>query len=161
MKYYTDLAMVFRAIGQRQREFNWLVTNLECNTLPEGLWDTALDSTPEKAWWFTGDELTRFVESHDIQFIWAVLSGFRIGVNPDLSHLDLLPCADGNGDLWKPGVRIQHPQAEVEIVCWDSGATLLLACDRELSQRFRSFFPEAVDLDEYNAARAKNAGSAK
>ena len=33
MRYFTDLRLVFRAIGDRQREFNWLVTDLEYDWL--------------------------------------------------------------------------------------------------------------------------------
>ena len=49
--------------------------------------------------------------------------------------------------------RIQHPLAEVEIVCWDSGSTLLLCRDQSIGEGFRAYFPEAVDLAEYNKAR--------
>ena len=50
-------------------------------------------------------------------------------------------------------MRIQHPLAEVEIVCFDNTSTLLLSRDDDLSRRFRSFFPEAEDLDDYNRGR--------
>lgn len=57
--------------------------------------------------------------------------------------------AERNFALWEPDVKIQHPLAEVEIVCHDSSATLLLTRNDELTLRFRAFFPEAVDLDDY------------
>jgi hypothetical protein len=50
-------------------------------------------------------------------------------------------------------VSVQHPRAVLEIISWDSTATRLLSRRDELSQRFRAFFPHAVDLDEYNAHR--------
>ena len=81
-----------------------------------------------------------------------MLSGFRPGVELDLGRLEASPYAE-NTALWEPGVRIQHPLAEVEIVCFDNTSTLLLSRDEDLSRRFRSFFPEAVDLDEYNRGR--------
>ena len=64
------------------------------------------------------------------------------------------PYADGNGALWAPEVTIQHPLAEVEIVCWDSSCTMLLSRDEDLARRFQAFFPEAVDLNEYNRQTA-------
>jgi hypothetical protein len=73
-----------------------------------------------------------------------------VGVAIDVTTLATYPYADGNGALWKPKVSIQHPLAAVEIVCWDSSATLLLSRDDDLTERFRRFFPESVDLNEYN-----------
>jgi hypothetical protein len=58
-----------------------------------------------------------------------VLSGFRPGVARDLGRPEPAPYADGNKALWEPGVRIQHPLAEVEIMCFDNTAPLLLSPD--------------------------------
>ncbi len=151
MSYYTNLSWVFRAIDERQREFNWLLTDLQCVGLPSEL---PYDATyPQKnRLWLSGNELTEVVDVNYIQFIWGVLSGFRPYIALDLKHLEPYPIAEGNNQLWQPNARIQHPLAEVEIVCWDSSATILLSHDDDLTFRFRGFFPEAVDLDDYNLA---------
>lgn len=144
MDFYTDLQLVFQALGGRQREFNWLITDLECNTFPPGLyWD-------RRPLWFSGQELTALVHSYKVQFIWGVLSGFPPHITVDRQHLVVEPYADGNRELWIAGTTIQHPQATIEVICWDSRATLLLCDNDDLTQRFRAFFPEAVDLDQYN-----------
>ena len=149
MAWHTDLRLVFRAWGGRQREFNWLLTAVELNCDVTGL--PPLNNRAEsEALWFSGAVLTEIVEAEEIQFVWGVLSGFHPAVTVDLRSLDPYPFADGNAALWQPGNAIQHPLAAVEIVCWDSSATLLLSRDDDLTHRFRSFFPEAVDLDEYN-----------
>jgi hypothetical protein len=147
MPFHTDLRPVFEAFGGREREFNWLLTDVELNFYPPGL--EYIDDR-EIARWLAGSGLSDIVKAHEIQFIWGVLSGFRPGVTIDPVALDVYPFADGNRSLWTPGARIQHPLADVEIVCWDGGATLLLSRDNDLTRRFRSHFPEAVDLDEYN-----------
>lgn len=149
MPFLTDLRLVFEAFGGRQREFNWLITDLELNHYPPGL-PYGSDDRSLDARWLSGAELSQIVEENDIQFIWGVLSGFRVGVAIDVATLSTYPYADGNRALWEPTVSIQHPLAEVEIVCWDSTATLLLSRDDDLTERFRRFFPEAVDLNEYN-----------
>lgn len=143
MGFYTDLRLVFQAFVGRQQEFNWLITNLDCNVFPTGL-------RPKQPIWLSGQELTKLVEQQDIQFIWGVLSGFPRDVTLDLNQLEFEPYADGNSALWQPNVAIQHPLAVVELICWDSSATLLLSQDDDLAQRFRKFFPEAIDLDLYN-----------
>jgi hypothetical protein len=149
MAYPTDLRVVFEALGGRQREFNWLLTDLELNCYPPGL-TYRPDVRASGTRWLSGTELSEIVEEHEIQFIWGVLSRFRLGVAIDVTTLGTYPYADGNRALWEPNVSIQHPLAEVEIVCWDSTATLLLCRDDDLTQRFRRFFPEAVDLNEHN-----------
>jgi hypothetical protein len=131
----TDLRVVFQALGGRQREFDWWITNLECNWYPPGF-------PLEKTKFLNGDELTRVVEAHDVQFVWAVLSGFAKGSKVDTHCAP--PRADAEEEV------IQHPQAVVEIRCFDSSSTLLLSRDDDLTARFRAFFPEAFDLGEYH-----------
>jgi hypothetical protein len=153
MPYFTDLRLVFKALNNRQAEFNWLITDLECNFYPPEL-RSYLD-LDQPAIWLSGTELTRIVEQYEIQFEWAVLSGFPHHVILDLDNLELEPYADGNAAIWSTEAKIQHPLAEVEIICWDSSALLLRARDIDLVRRFRDFFTDAVDLDLYNQAQQK------
>ncbi|MBD2869170.1 hypothetical protein IDH41_11335 [Paenibacillus sp. IB182493] len=149
MPYHTDLRTVFEAFGGRQLNYNWLLTDLECNHYPEPVLPYDDEGRPL---WLTGEQLSKVVSENDIQFIWGVLSGFDKTVEVDMPGLQVEPSA-GNPEHWNGAPAIQHPKAKVEIVCWDSSCTLLLSQDDELSRRFRSFFKEAVDLDEYNASR--------
>ncbi len=149
MPCYTDLQRVIRALDGQVREFDWLITDLECNWYPQAL--QPIDSD----WFFTGPELSSLVmrQTDAIQFSWAVLTGLERGTQVDLTSLPVSPGADGNGDLWRAPPSIQHPDGLVEIVCWDSTSTLLITSDADLTRRFRAYFPEARDLEEYNAAR--------
>lgn len=152
MAYFTDLRLVFRAIGDRQRDFNWLVTDLECNWLK--VRDGQSAPLPKAGpYWLNGNELSRLVAEYEIQFVWAVLSGFPPGVTLDLDRLAVVPYADGNAGFWVEEPQIQHPLAEVEIACWDATSTLLLCRDCSIGECFRRYFPEAIDLTEYNKAR--------
>jgi hypothetical protein len=146
MPYHTDVRMVFHALGGRQKEFNWLVSNLEVNNHP----DLFPYDPHNQVSWLSGQEFSEIVEENDIQFIWAVLSGFSPNANIDVNVLQVVPFADGNPALWEKNVAVQHPEALVEIVCWDSTYTMLLSKDNDLSQRFRQFFPKAKDLNIYN-----------
>lgn len=149
MPFHTDLKLVFEALGGRQREFNWLITNLECNHYP----DPAIPFYPmSEPLWLADEQLTKVVFEYDIQFIWGVLSGFDRSQVIDIEDLEVEPYADGNRDLWIGHPTIQHPKAQVEIVCWDSTCTLLLSKDDDLTNRFRKFFKDAKDLDQYNAS---------
>lgn len=145
MPWYTDLKTVFEVFGGREREYDWLLTELECNFLPRELQDGS-------AWFFSGSDLSDLVRRQDppIQFIWAVLTGFDRGTSVDLAHLDIVPDADGNPDFWRGAPGIQYPNARVELVCFDSSLTLLITEDADLTSRFRAGFPEAVDLESFN-----------
>ena len=148
MPWYTDLNTVFEVLGEREREFDWLITEIECNRYPPELQHA-------DAWFFSGAELNHLVRRQDppVQLIWAVLTGFDRGRSIDLAHLDMVPGADGNPDFWRGAPRIQYPGASVELVCFDSSLTLLITGDADLTSRFRAGFPEAVDLESFNRRR--------
>ena len=151
MPFYTDVQSVFRAFGGRETEFDWLITDLDCDSFPPEL------QPMNSNWILSGRTLNDVVmrQIPPIQFNWGVLSGFRGGAKIDLARLEVQPYADGNPGFWSGRPRIQYPGASVEIVFWDSHRTLLLTGDEDLTRRFRSYFPEARDLEEWNLARAR------
>ena len=159
---YTNIALVFQAFAGRQKEFNWLITNFEGHGVGDGwgtcLPDIAFGKEPKIV---SGLVLTEVVEQIDIQFIWGNLSAFAPDVKLDVAQMDVVPWADGNRMFWSANVAPQHPQATVEIVCFDSSLTLLLSKDNDLSQRFRAFFPESIDLDQHNRERGQQANSSR
>ena len=173
MPVHTDMRRVFDALGGKQIDYNWLVTDLvyyadlrrsAANELLSG--ESELDEDQLSGWptealaadgapiWIAGDELTRIIEGNDLQFVWGVFSGFRKNMEINLETLSVIPYADGNPDLWGAQPRIQHPLAEIEIVCWDSTATLFFSEDEELAERFRQHFTDCEDLAGCNT-RAK------
>jgi hypothetical protein len=60
---------------------------------------------------------------------------------------DDLPYADGNPALWKGSPKVQLKEAVFEIVCFDSGATLLIGAPGEIGAQFKAVFTEARALD--------------
>lgn len=76
---------------------------------------------------------------------------FAASIDLQVKGSKWVPYADGNPDFWNGCPKIQHPRALVEIVCWDATCTLLLSKDDDLTYRFRTFFTDARDLDDYNA----------
>lgn len=158
IEYYTFLGPIFEAIHNKQCDYNWLITELNTNWVPdnfldyfehyrinEGYWDR------DNRYWISGTQLTELINDYNIQFIWGVLSGFSKSEQIDINNLDVVPFADGNTAFWKPGVTVQHPKSEIEIVCWNSTLTLLISKDQSVVNDFREYFKEARDLDEYNS----------
>lgn len=170
MLFYTDLRLVFEALADRQKEYNWLITNLEYSVgamqssqndfryrRPKYIYKNdyptaALDS---EVIWISGEELSNIVYGNSIQFIWGVLSGFKKSIEIDVNNLEVIPYADGNPGFWIDEPQIQHPQAEVEIVCWDSTLMLLLSKDDDLTYKFREIFTDARDLASENKRQNK------
>jgi hypothetical protein len=150
MRYHTDLRKVFEAINDRQNEYNWLLSDLECNHYP----DTRIPYPPPNYLWLNGKDISDIVYTHDIQFIWGVLSGFKLDKALRLDPT-VIPYAE-NPALWTTDPQIQHPEASVEIVCWDSTSTLFLSNDDELSRLFRKYFSRSQDLKEYNSIYNSN-----
>lgn len=147
-RFYTYLSRVFRAIGNRQTEYNWLITDCQC--YPRTAEIGAL--LGERYCWMSGDELTALVEREDFQWIWGVLSGFPKGIPEEQVRQYPLPYADGHPGFWHNPLSLQHPLAEIEIVPWDSSLTLLLSRKKEIVEDFRAFFPLSEDLFQVNEA---------
>jgi hypothetical protein len=153
MSYHTDVQAIFRALAGAQFEYEWIVTDFECvalghSSLPEALQsEEDEDRLANRAVRFGALELQRILDTHQLQFVWGVLSGFPPSRVPDVSTLVPYPIADGLSTLWSADATVQHPEAEVEIVCTDSAFTSFRTHRQELGDRFASYFPGTIDLD--------------
>ena len=144
-KYYTYLKKLFDAIGNKQQDFNWLITDCVC--YPDNPKTDAMLS--KNYCWITGDELTELVRQEDFQWIWAVLSGFDKTVPlEEVLKYDLPRAEDYNG-FWNRPISIQHPLARVEIVPWDSTMTMIFSDDKSIIDRFRAAYPSCEDFEAY------------
>ncbi len=146
-KYYTHLKKVFDAIGNKQKDYNWLITDCEC--CPN---DSTLRELFDKEYCFiSGEELTDIVSKEDFQWIWAVLSGFdkKVSIEQILKHE--LPYANGYTGFWNNPLSLQHPLSCIEIVPWDSSLVLLLSEDKEVVEKFIKSFPHSEKLEDYNS----------
>ena len=129
---YTDLDKVFAALGNIQENYNWLITDCECNVdIPELQYNYC---------WMSGNELMALQRKyHNPQWIWAVLSAFEKSVTEEQVLEYPLPDARDN--------RVQHPLATFEIVPFDSSFVLVFSREKEIVDRFRAHFPLSEDED--------------
>lgn len=144
-KYYTYMKKLFEAIGNRQTEFNWLIT--DCICYPD---NPKTDAMLSKDYcWISGDELTEIVVQEDFQWIWAVLSGFDKSVTlEEVLKYDFPRAEDYNG-FWSKPISMQHPLARIEIVPWDSTMTMIFSDDKNIIDSFRAAYPFSVDFETY------------
>lgn len=145
-EWYTKMSKVFDAIKNKQIDYNWLITDIDC--IPQQIYKCCGD---KDYCWLTGEELTQIVHEDDWQWVWAVLSGFdkNITLSEVLKYPQ--PYADGYKGFWSNPISIQHPLATIEIVPWDSSLTLFFSTQRDLVDDFLKFFPFSEDLTLYNA----------
>lgn len=144
-QWYTQIGRVFKAMKNKQNDYNWLITDIDC--VPPKIEEHYSGSYC----WLTGEELSRIVVEDDGQWVWGVLSGFDKSI--DLSEVLQYsrPYADGYEGFWINPISIQHPLATIEIVAWDSTLTLFFSKQEDLVKDFLSFFPYSEDLSQYNA----------
>ncbi|MCR6788813.1 hypothetical protein ACTJJY_18655 [Bacillus sp. 22475] len=144
---YTVLASVFDSFQGREKEFNWLITDMEIVAHQEEKLIRDYPKMSHPIVWIAGEDLSNLVKKYNPQFIWGVLSAFDKSINIDINNLLVEPYANGNEGLWVPSPNIQHPQAKLEIVCWDSYVTLFFSKDEDIDDKFQDYFKSAKKLD--------------
>ncbi|WP_454054680.1 hypothetical protein [Clostridium sp. Marseille-Q7071] len=137
---------IFLAFNNMQLNYNWLITDYECNDYP----DEMIPYNKEYVW-ISGRDLWRVVCENGIQFIWGVFSAFSKDVTLNNVLKYSLPYADGNPNFWVKNINMQHPLAEIEIVPWDSSLVLLISKHDEIIESFLNYSPYAEDLVTYNS----------
>ncbi|TEA83647.1 hypothetical protein [Bacillus thuringiensis] len=144
---HTVLASVFDSFQGREKEFNWLITDMEIVAQQEEKLIRDYPKMSHPIVWIAGEDLSNLVKKYNPQFIWGVLSAFDKSINIDINNLLVEPYANGNEGLWVPSLNIQHPQATLEIVCWDSYVTLFLSKDEDIDDKFQDYFKSVKKLD--------------
>lgn len=130
-QYYTFLKEYFNLMDNVQKEYNWLISSYECYPRSKEIQSVFSRETV----WLSGSELTDIINEEDFQWVWGVLSGFSQKLSLDEVMAYKIPWADGNVAIWNEGDSIQHPLADIEIVAWDSSATIIKSKREEIINR--------------------------
>ncbi|NEW06854.1 hypothetical protein GK047_12645 [Paenibacillus sp. SYP-B3998] len=165
MPFHTDMRRVFNVFDGKQKDYNWLITDLVYyvgarrsaanELLPDDLEFEDSENYPTDLLdkyiiLIDGEELTKIIYGNDIQFVWGVFSGIPKNIEIDTDELEVMPYADGNPKFWIADPTIQHPMADIEVVCWDSTLTLLFSKDEVIGKNFQEYFKDSIDLKDYN-----------
>ena len=148
-EFFTYMSYVFNAIRGIQKEYNWLITNLEAYPKTPKF----IEYVNSDYVWLSGNELTEMVEIEDFQWIWAVLSGFPTSVTKEQVLQYDLPNADEHEGFYQNPITIQHPLAVVEIAPIDSSFVIIISRDDKIVNDFLTSAPLAIDLEVYNNSR--------
>ena len=142
MEFHTHLKIVLSPIIDDLKDLNWLISDLEYHST-----NPNLPINNEQDYFILSSEQFKTLVAADAQIIWGVILGIpgTSTVNVDQNNL---PYAEFNDLVWKNG-NIQHPEAIIEIVCFDSGYTIVKFRDQGLSAKFEDYFDEALELESY------------
>ncbi|PJJ79772.1 hypothetical protein [Mucilaginibacter auburnensis] len=139
---HTHLKGLIQPIFKDIEKWSWFISDLDF--LSNG---TILPINFDHDYFILSPEQFQQLVTADPQIIWGVLLGFS---NEQLIDVDEenLPYAEGNELIWKNG-NIQHTNALIEIVCFDSGYTIVKFRDAQLSGKFKAYFEEAIELESF------------
>ena len=131
--YYTDMLKVIKAIGGKNLDYNWLITEIETSTG---------DYFEDDYIILTNEELLDKLESKKIQWIWGTFSAIPKKYKQEEILKYNLP---GVENIDKKEIKPQHPLAEIEIIAYDSTFVQIIAKE-EIAKRFKKIYPGAKKL---------------
>ena len=131
--YYTDMLKVIKAIGGKNLNYNWLITEIETSTGDYFKDDYII---------LTNEELLDKLESKKIQWIWGTFSAIPKKYKQEEILKYNLP---GVENIDKKEIKPQHPLAEIEIIAYDSTFVQIIAKE-EIAKRFKKIYHGAKEL---------------
>ena len=114
LEYYTDMSIILNPIQEYLQDYNFLITDIECNYYPDKRISYQKDYL-----FISTNEFLDIVNANEIQFIWGVFSAIPKQISLDEILKYELPYSEGTHTL-DDIVEMQHPLAEIEIVAFDS-----------------------------------------
>jgi hypothetical protein len=124
-------------------EFNWLMSDIDVVTFS----NEKLNYEFQKNYSVISSENFKKIIETNIQIIWGVISAVKKNEMPTFDQVNF-PYVEGNDDVWKNN-KFQVKNSIFEITAWDSSYTIIKFKDQELSQKFKSHFDEAIELDKF------------
>lgn len=136
MKYYTDMSVILNPIKGYLQDYNFLITDIECNYYPD-----KRINYQEDYLFISPSELLDIVDTNEIQFIWGVFSAIPKYIPLDEILKYELPYSEGLHSL-NEIVVMQHPFAEIEIVAFDSSYLDVISIHEDIIQTIQKEFPK-------------------
>jgi hypothetical protein len=129
-RYHTDIFRILKSIEPEVKLRNWLLTDWESNYRPKAF------PEPYETFLMDGTQILNLIDKN-FQLIWGVLSGSKT----EFVLEDGIPYSESNEDIWKSNYKIQNVDADIEILAWDSGYTLITSTDANLLSKIYNEFP--------------------
>ena len=143
LKFHTNISILLKPIEKEIEDLKWLISDLEINT-------SEMEKLPinhEKNWFLISSIEMKTICETDTQIVWGVFSGIDKDLEFDTENIEV-PYAEGNDRIWENG-NLQVEKSKVEIIAWDSSYTIVKFTEKELSDKFKEYFDEAIELEKY------------
>lgn len=144
IKFHTYLNQILEPILDYVEDYNWLIADVEFHSFYEGKLPIDIDQD----YFILSPSEFDVLLSADVQIWWGVVLAIPKNIDIKIDKHNL-PFAEGNELIWRDG-NIQHKDADIEIVAFDSGYTIVKFKDEKVSDKFHAFFPEAIELEIFS-----------
>ena len=140
-----DLLEILSALGGLQNQYDWIISDHD-------MWYS--ENCPDdvkKRWQWTGLLMSgeELADHYSAGYVWfctgGILSAVPKGTKAE-QVWDYVPCWEI--DFEDTGYRFQTPLTELEVVCYD-GYAWLIVCKGDFSKTVRKAFPQACSVDEF------------
>ena len=143
LQYHTDLYNLLKPIENEIKDLKWLVSDIEI--IPSKTEKLPINNN-EKHFLISSREMD-IIRKNNTQIVWGVFSGIDKNIELKI-ELIKLPYAEENLELWKNG-NLQVKNSKIEIIAWDSSFTIVKFSDKKLSDKFKEFFDDAIELEKF------------
>ena len=143
LRYHTDLYNLLKPIENEIKDLKWLVSDIEI--IQSNTEKLPIDNN-EKHFLISSREMD-IIRKNNTQIVWGVFSGIDKNIELKI-ELIKLPYAEENLELWKNG-NLQVKNSKIEIIAWDSSFTIVKFSDKKLSDKFKEFFDDAIELEKF------------
>ncbi len=144
IKFHTHLNEILKPIIDDISELNWLLSDLEFTFMED------YDHLPmnfNKDYSIVSSSEFNIILNTNIQIIWGVIIGIPQKYEIKIDERNI-PYSEGNDDIWVDN-NFQNENAEIEIICFDSSYTIVKFRNKELSDKFKAYFQEAISLEKF------------
>lgn len=141
LEFHTDLKELLKPILKEIESYNWVISDFEFIS------EKILPINHGEDFFILSNQEFNEVINSNSQFIWGVISGFQKDEQIKIDEKKL-PYSDGNNLVWE-NENFQIPNSVIEIIAFDSSYTIIKFTDKNLSDKFKNYFNEAIELEKF------------
>lgn len=142
LDFHTNLAKILEPLKINFKNYKWVFNDIDFMS------DDILPINLDDDYFILNDlELNKILDVHT-QFIWGIISAVPLDEEVILLSNDL-PFIEGNDSIWNNNI-FQIINSEIEIIPFDSSYTIVKFKNKLLSDKFKMFFEEAIELEKFS-----------
>ena len=142
LDFHTNLAKILEPLKINFKNYKWVFNDIDFMS------DDILPINLDDDYFILNDlELNKILDVHT-QFICGIISAVPLVEEVILLSNDL-PFIEGNDSIWNNNI-FQIINSEIEIIAFDSSYTIEKFKNKLLSDKFKMFFEEAIELEKFS-----------